>query len=924
MPRILLSFLIIFLTQNIRAANLDSLYAIINSPHYTDSIKLESYESITKHLLKTDRDSCRKVCREGLEFSQKLNNQRFVWSFYNRIGITYYYESNFETAIEYWLQALEIAEESDDVFTISQSINNIAVIYDLTNNYKKAIEFYQKAINLKKKDKETKLISIAMAEINIAILYGKLGDFGEMERTLKLVLEKVPEINDPGEKHKIYTNIGSAYSYLGSNRDILDKKLIYEGLKYMFLAEAEIDETDYPMDKITILLNIGETYLQLDEPENGLKTIWRAKKIADEIGSLERQKMIYEVLKNHFYNVANYKLAYNYNDSAQRINDSINSQQTRLAITEMQTRYETEKKERQNLKLKQELLEQEIARQKQKRINVISVSLLLAFIIFGLVVSHFSYRLHNKNQELIKNKNELETLNHDLVISKEETEKALEFKSLFLANMSHEIRTPLNIIIGFNSILKRSIRDTKLQKYLESIETSSYNLLRFLNDILDMSKIEAGKIHLNPESINLKLLVTNIKELFMLKAAEKNLDIIVEFDKRLPDEILIDEIRLRQILVNLVGNAIKFTETGHVKIKVDAPTPGNYPSGFPAMTNLRIQIEDTGIGISETDIEKIFESFRQVNIKEQKQLGGTGLGLPISKRLTEMLQGELTVKSKKGQGSTFTIFIKNIPIGKTIHTTSQEKTNLSADLNYEFTGGVILVADDEDMNRSLIRVCFEDTKVEVLEASDGEETIKIARMKKPDIILMDAKMPVIDGIEATKIIKNDEELRDIKIIAFSASNIFDSLEKEEVQLFAGLLTKPINIEELFDKVKEVLPHKSKSGQTLPGHESNTMINGLSASFLKLSTQQKDKISEQFNHKWAETFRTNSMNKILIFTAELKQFAIENQLDELRVYTEKIEEAGSAFDIDTIKNLLKIFPIIIHPQYFEEKSNGTIL
>jgi len=380
MKRILLSVLILVAVQTINATNLDSLYLLIENPNLSDSLKLETYEVITKQLLKTDTDSCRVVCKSGLAFSQQLGNQRFIWSFHNRIGISYYFEGKFDNAIINWLEALKVAEEAKDVFTISQSLNNIAIIYDNMGRNEKAIEYYTKALVIKYRDDETSLMSILMAEINIAILWGKLGDLNKTDSILNKVLTKVDDIEKHDDKYKILVNIGSTYTFLGSHQK--KQRLMYEGLKYFFLAENEIDQTDNTHDKITLLLNIGETYLQMDDEENGFKHVWKAKELAEDIDSDERLKKVFEVLRNHYLRMQNYELAYNYYDSIQQKDEIINNLNIQTAIADFQAKYESEKTVRENLELKELVRTEELENQKQKRIkNVFLISLIIAMIV---------------------------------------------------------------------------------------------------------------------------------------------------------------------------------------------------------------------------------------------------------------------------------------------------------------------------------------------------------------------------------------------------------------------------------------------------------------------------------------------------------------------------------------------------------------
>ncbi len=901
MKKFVCAFLVLFSLHSVYAVNLDSLYGIIKSSHYPDSTKLAAYETATKHLLKVDYDSCRKVCEQGLRFSDSIGNQRFKWSFYNRIGRAWYRESNYEEAINYFMKSLRVAEMAADTFTIAQTLNNIGIMYDEAENLDKALEYYNRSIEYKKMLKDVDLFSIAMTKMYSGMIYLKKNDPDQAETIFNEAKDMAEKVDDRSKKYRIYVIIGTYYAYVGSHDK--NRRLIYESLKYFFLAEGEITPEENPQESFQLLYQIAEAYLALKDPENGFEQLAKARKLAQDLDDIKNWEYIYLVLHKYFASINDYKSAYFYKDSMQQIRDSINYQERQNSIAEIEAKYQSEKTERQNLELRQ-------ANLRQKRISNVYLASLFLLVILGVAFTYLFSRIRLKNKALIKSKAELEQVNKNLKTAKEETEKALEFKSLFLANMSHEIRTPLNIIIGFTSILKKKVGEEKLLEYLNSIEMSSYNLLKFLNDILDMSKIEAGKIMLNPESIDLNLMINNIKELFLLKATEKNLALTVHIDPKVPTPIMIDEIRLRQILVNLIGNAIKFTNEGYIKINIDSPQIGQYRSQYSSTCNIRISIEDSGIGISEDNLEEIFESFRQVNTKEQMQLGGSGLGLAISKRLSEMMKGELSVTSKKGVGSTFTVIFQEVPIGIAQKTHGRKTNDLSSELDYEFTGGSILVADDEEMNRSLIKVCFEHTKVTIFEAGNGQEAIDIAKKEMPDIILMDVKMPIVDGLEAAKIIKGDEKLRHINIIAFSASNVFDRLENEEIELFSGLITKPVMLEELYAEASKYLPFRQRADgdQALDdnANELTIYLDGKDA----YKPAVVDFLTCKNKNEWEPVYQSNSMSTILAFTNELHVFARENELNGLAGYAEKIEEAGNNFDIEQVKALLQLFPDLI--------------
>jgi PAS domain S-box-containing protein len=381
--------------------------------------------------------------------------------------------------------------------------------------------------------------------------------------------------------------------------------------------------------------------------------------------------------------------------------------------------------------------------------------------------------------------------------AKEAAESANRTKSEFLANMSHEIRTPMNAILGFAEVLEGKIRDKQYKRYLASIHSAGKSLLSLINDILDLSKIEAGKMKLEYEAINPVLIFKEVAGVFSQKFEEKGLKLFLETDINMPEYMMLDEIRLRQILFNIVGNAVKFTESGYVKIKIltlaNEETPGSLDFIF--------SVEDTGIGIPEDEQETIFGAFEQRKGQAYSKHGGSGLGLAITKRLTEMMGGVISVSAEKGKGSIFTVTLKNVrkaESGNTIEMTSE-----ISDDSIVFGKATILIADDIMVNRILLRARLENYGFEFIEAENGREAIKLAREHHPDIILMDMKMPVMGGREATQNIKACEETRAIPIVAVTAAAMKED-EKEIKSLCDGYLTKPVKQEELIAELARFL------------------------------------------------------------------------------------------------------------------------
>lgn len=379
--------------------------------------------------------------------------------------------------------------------------------------------------------------------------------------------------------------------------------------------------------------------------------------------------------------------------------------------------------------------------------------------------------------------------------SKIQAERTAKVKSTFLSNMSHEIRTPLNVILGLTEILKKGdiTEVAGLRKNLDGIDFSAKNLLSIVNDILDFSKIEAGKLTLQSIDFNLRKVVETLTDGFEIKAREKGLELITEFDNDVPHIVIGDQYRLNQILNNLIGNAIKFTKRGSIKVSV------RLLSSDDEHNELQFSVQDTGIGISPDNLEKIFESFYQIQNRENAD--GTGLGLAITKELVYLQDGTFDAESTPGEGSTFSC---NIPYKKSslVSMANSVKTYVTHDKELE--GLKVLVAEDNQMNQFYIKQLLKRLKVEVDIAENGKEAIDMLSNQKGgyDLILMDMHMPVMSGFEAIQHIKemNEFSLNKIPIVACSA-DVFPEARKNAIK--AGIdfyLTKPLSE----DAIKEVL------------------------------------------------------------------------------------------------------------------------
>jgi len=508
---------------------------------------------------------------------------------------------------------------------------------------------------------------------------------------------------------------------------------------------------------------------------------------------------------------------------------------------------------------------------------------------------------------IAKDVTELKYIEEELRLAKDQAEHASRAKSEFLANMSHEIRTPMNAILGFTDILLNAELELRHKEFLNAIDSSGKSLLKLINDILDLSKVEAGKLSLEYHSTSPRSLFEDIGKIFDHKLSAKQLSFTLEIPDGLPEQLLMDETRVRQVLLNLLGNAVKFTDQGGVGLKVWF----DYLDDVKSHIQLSFSVTDTGIGIPEDQQREVFGAFEQQKDQSHAKYGGTGLGLAISKRLVEMMGGIIGLQSKAEHGSTFTVMLNNV---KVVHSYSEPQidTDVLVSTNTQFAPATILIADDVLLNRKLLKFYLSTYPFNLLEAENGEEAVSQAKQHEPDLILMDMKMPVLDGDAATRMLKTNLQLRHIPIVALTALAMKEDEEKIR-GLCDGYLSKPVSKQALLQTLALFLPMETEASNTDPNEsdaveKANNNVKIPQALLNTLQTTYLPRVQALNAH--------SAINDIEALGRELKMLAEQHHCKELLDWANNLLQHTHLFDLAAMHSSLQNFM-----QMLDEQGNS---
>ncbi|MBO6215354.1 MAG: response regulator, partial [Lachnospiraceae bacterium] len=482
-------------------------------------------------------------------------------------------------------------------------------------------------------------------------------------------------------------------------------------------------------------------------------------------------------------------------------------------------------------------------------------------------------------------------------------------KSRFLANMSHEIRTPINAVIGMNEMVLRQEKDPKIKSYAMDVKRSADSLLSIINDILDLSKIESGKMELAPADYDVSSLIHDVINMVSQRAADKELKLELSIDTEIPSRLYGDDVRLRQIMVNLLNNAVKYTEKGYVSFEVKL-------TGIEEkLSRLLVKVSDSGIGIRKEDMEKLFADYERLDEEKNRNNEGTGLGMSITRQLLEMMGSELKVESTYGVGSVFSFEVEQritdeTPIGNLEARIREQASEYSYEASFQAPEASILLVDDNTINRRVFVSLLSDTGVNIDEAAGGNECLEKVREKHYDMIFLDHMMPDLDGMETLKIMQEGgHKNEDTPVIALTANAINGAREMYLEAGFTDFLAKPVRADKLEKLLYDMLPRELvKQTEDNEGTEDFPTIDGVDFSYA-ISYMHDEKLLRDTASELALMYREEAKKLDEIYgqgkAIDEAETPIEEQLRLYRVQAHSMKTAAAMIGAMTVSSLAKL-------------------
>lgn len=726
-----------------------SLYSQNAADEDADILKMRVQNYITQSGFETERGeyyNAKDNLDKALVIAHKIGDKKTEGSIHTQIAKVQFIIEEPENALVSLTKAAELQRETNDYSNLAITYNLRGILHTSKKEYQTALDYFNSART--KFEEEGLERFITEVNLNEAKVYIALEDY----KTAKSKLEKTIIL---AKKHEQVGVLSSAF------------------------------------------INSGKVYQAMGNPELALSMAKEGMDLAKSNNLPEYINDSYLTLSDIYESNGNYKLSVEYLRKHLQLSDSLLDIKRKNLSPEKRAQFINDYKDSERKQMEIKLEEADASNNLTRITTILSIALIT-------ILSLLTLSLYKNNNIRLKTNNMLHKKNDELIVAKEKAELASKTKANFLSTVTHELRTPLYAVTGLTNMLLDEDPKPDQIPHLKSLKFSGDYLLTFINDILQINKIEANKVELDPEVFNLKKKVENVISALSNSALDNNTKLHYEYDQDLPTTFTADQLKISQILINLVGNAIKFTKDGDiwVKLKKIHQEDDTY--------TVRFEIQDNGIGITKEKQEHMFESFSQGSIQINRKYGGTGLGLSIVKGLIEILKGKIYLKSELGKGSSFFF---EIPLTYSPEPIITEKPKKLNEINtLDLTNIKILVVEDNKINQMITRKILNKMNLYCDVVENGEDAVERVKEVQYDVVLMDIHMPGISGLEATKIIRTFD--KELTIFALTAVTIEDKMHEFDEAGFDDIISKPFKQDDFEKKLYNALKINQNSSASI--------------------------------------------------------------------------------------------------------------
>ena len=668
----------------------------------------------------------------ALKLAIKIEDKKSIGLINSKIGKLHYIIEEPNEAIIWLTKAVEVQRFAKDDANLAETYKTFGIVYSSKEDYNQALEYFTSAKSLFQQEDLHSYVAEVL--LNEGKTYSKLKNY----RKAKVAFEQALVIAKRYNLQKIQSG-----------------SLVNSG-------------------KVTALLGDDTTALSLANEGLAIAKNNRFHDVKNEA---------YVILSDINKNLANYKVSNEYLRLYIKLSDSLIDVKRKSLSPEKRIQFLIDNQTEYQKKQAADLVELKDENSLGRLTTILSVVLIT-------ILSLLTLSLYKNNSIRLKTNNMLHKKNNELILAKEKAELASKTKANFLSTVTHELRTPLYAVTGLSNMLLDEDPKPEQVKHLKSLKFSGDYLLTFINDILQINKIEANKVEIEPEPFNLKKKITNVVAALNNSAIDNNIQIHIDYEKGLPENFIADQLKISQILINLLGNAIKFTKDGDIWVRVSKISQEN------EMYSLRFEVEDNGIGISQEKQDNMFESFSQGSIQINRKYGGTGLGLSIVKGLIQILKGKIYLKSELEKGTKFTF---ELPLKYTDKTVKENVPTYFKDIkDIDLTKVKILVVEDNKINQMITKKILNKMNLNCDVVDNGEEAVELVKENTYDVVLMDIHMPGISGLEATKRIRSFN--KELIIYALTAVTLEDKMPEFDEAGFNDIISKPFKQEDFEKKL----------------------------------------------------------------------------------------------------------------------------